>query len=269
MNPSFPKWLIPAFGLFLVIILFGSRLFVKIESGEAGVQYDLVAGLKVDLVYDQGLKIIAPWNRMFVYSTRIQEDRSVMEVLSANGLTIRAELSYRYRPIEDKIGYLHNEVGENYHERIVIPEIRSATREVIGKYLPEELYSSKRDSIQTEIFNLAAERIQEKYIELDAVLIRDVGLPDKLKQAIERKLEQEQVALEYEFRLTRAEKEAERQRIEAEGKAAANRILSQSLTDKVLRDKGIEATLRLAESPNAKVVVVGGDDGLPLILGSN
>ncbi|MDB4177588.1 prohibitin family protein, partial [Schleiferiaceae bacterium] len=220
-------------------------------------------------VYDQGLKIIAPWNRMFVYSTRIQEDRSVMEVLSANGLTIRAELSYRYRPIQEKIGYLHNEVGENYHERIIIPEIRSATREIIGKYLPEELYSSKRDSIQTEIFVLAAERIKGKYIELDAVLIRDVGLPDKLKQAIERKLEQEQVSLEYEFRLTRAQKEAERQRIEAEGKAVANRLLSQSLTDKILRDKGIDATLKLAESPNSKVIVVGGSDGLPLILGNN
>jgi len=229
----------------------------------------LVAGLKVDRVYDQGLKIIAPWNRMFVYSTRIQEDRSVMEVLSANGLTIRAELSYRYRPIQEKIGYLHNEVGENYHERIIIPEIRSATREIIGKYLPEELYSSKRDSIQTEIFLLAAERIKGKYIELDAVLIRDVGLPDKLKQAIERKLEQEQVSLEYEFRLTRAQKEAERQRIEAEGKAVANRLLSQSLTDKILRDKGIDATLKLAESPNSKVIVVGGSDGLPLILGNN
>lgn len=269
MNNSFPKWLIPAFAAFLLILVFSSRLFVKIESGEAGVQYDLVKGLKVDRVYDQGLKIIAPWNRMFVYSTRIQEDRSVMEVLSANGLTIRAELSYRYRPIQEKIGYLHNEVGENYHERIIIPEIRSATREIIGKYLPEELYSSKRDSIQTEIFVLAAERIKGKYIELDAVLIRDVGLPDKLKQAIERKLEQEQVSLEYEFRLTRAQKEAERQRIEAEGKAVANRLLSQSLTDKILRDKGIDATLKLAESPNSKVIVVGGSDGLPLILGNN
>lgn len=269
MNNSFPKWLIPAFVAFLLILAFSSRLFVKIESGEAGVQYDLVKGLKVDRIYDQGLKIIAPWNRMFIYSTRIQEDRSVMEVLSANGLTIRAELSYRYRPIEQSIGYLHNEVGENYHDRIVIPEIRSATREVIGKYLPEELYSSKRDSIQLEIFNLAASRIKEKYIELDAILIRDVGLPDKLKQAIERKLEQEQVSLEYEFRLTRAQKEAERQRIEAEGKAVANRLLSQSLTDKVLQDKGIDATLKLAESPNSKVIVIGGSDGLPLILGNN
>ena len=164
---------------------------------------------------------------------------------------------------------MHNEVGENYHERIIIPEIRSATREIIGKYLPEELYSSKRDSIQTEIFVLAAERIKGKYIELDAVLIRDVGLPDKLKQAIERKLEQEQVSLEYEFRLTRAQKEAERQRIEAEGKAVANRLLAASLTPNILRDKGIEATLLLAESPNTKIIVVGGgEDGLPLILGN-
>ena len=102
-------------------------------------QYDLFTGLKEDRVYGQGLKIIAPWNKMFIYSTRIQEDCSVMEVLSANGLTIRTELSYRYRPMQENIGYLHNNVGENYHERIVIPEIRLATREVIGKYLPEEL----------------------------------------------------------------------------------------------------------------------------------
>jgi len=269
MNPSLPKWLIPAFAILLIGVLFSSRLFVKIDAGEAGVQYDLFSGLNVEKIYDQGLKVIAPWNKMYKYSIRVQEDRSMMEVLSANGLTIRAELSYRYRPIREKIGHLHNEVGENYHERIVIPEIRSATREVIGKYLPEELYSSKRDSIQTEIFDLASERIRAKYIELDAVLIRDVGLPEKLKQAIERKLEQEQVALEYEFRLTRAEKEAERQRIEAEGKAAANRILSESLTDKVLKDKGIEATLKLSESSNSKVIVVGGEGGLPLILGNN
>lgn len=270
MNASFPKWLIPAFAAFLFLAVFSSRLFVKIDAGEAGVMYDLFAGLKEDKVYDQGLKIIAPWNRMFVYSTRIQEDRSVMEVLSANGLTIRTELSYRYRPIEEKIGYLHNNVGENYHERIVIPEIRSATREVIGKYLPEELYSSKRDSIQTEIFDLAANRIKEKNIELDAVLIRDVGLPEKLKQAIERKLEQEQSSLEYEFRISRAEQEAKRQRIEAQGKANANKILSASLTEKVLQDKGIEATLKLSESPNTKVIVVGGGkSGLPLILGNN
>ena len=110
----------------------------------------------------------------------------------------------------------------------------------------------------------------DQYIVLDEVLVRDVTLPPTIKDAIERKLRQEQESLEYEFRLEKADKEAQRQRIEAQGKADANRILSASLTDKILQDKGIEATLMLAQSPNAKVVVIGsGDDGLPIILGNN
>ena len=103
---------------------------------------------------------------------------------------------------------------------------------------------------------------------MNEVLVRDVTLPPTIKEAIERKLGQEQESLEYEFRLTKAEKEAERQRIEAQGKADANRILSQSLTDKILQDKGIDATLKLTQSENSKVVIVGGgDSGLPIILG--
>jgi regulator of protease activity HflC (stomatin/prohibitin superfamily) len=101
-------------------------------------------------------------------------------------------------------------------------------------------------------------------------LVRDVTLPPTIKQAIERKLKQEQESLEYEFRLVTAEKEAQKVRIEAQGKADANKILSASLTDKILQDKGIDATLRLSESPNSKVVIVGSSkDGLPLILGNN
>ena len=109
-----------------------------------------------------------------------------------------------------------------------------------------------------------------QYIQLNEILVRDVTLPPSIKEAIERKLKQEQESLEYEFRLVTAAKEAEKQRIEARGKADANRILAASLTPNILRDKGIEATLKLAESSNSKVVVVGsGDDGLPLILGNN
>ena len=106
---------------------------------------------------------------------------------------------------------------------------------------------------------------------LDAVLIREVSLPDKLKAAIEQKLEEEQLALQFEFKLDRERKEAERKIIEAQAKADANKILNASLTDKILQDKGIEATLELANSPNSKVIVVGGSDGggLPLILGNN
>ena len=112
--------------------------------------------------------------------------------------------------------------------------------------------------------------VDDQYIQLNEILVRDVTLPPSIKEAIERKLKQEQESLEYEFRLVTAAKEAEKQRIEAQGKADANRILAASLTPNILRDKGIEATLKLAESGNSKVVVVGsGKDGLPLILGNN
>ena len=268
MSDKLPRIAVIAFISFIMIIFFRARLFVKIQPGERGVMYNLFSELKVDDVYDQGLKMIAPWNKMFIYNVRIQEDKSIMEVLSKNGLTIRAELSYRYRPVQDEIGYLHNEIGQGYLESILIPEIRSATREVIGKYLPEELYSTKREAIQEEIFALTAARIMEKHLILDAVLIREVVLPTKLQESIERKLQEEQMSLEYEFRLQQATKEAERQRIEAEGKANANNILSASLTDKILKEKGIQATLELAKSQNSKVVVIGGADGMPIILGN-
>ena len=101
------------------------------------------------------------------------------------------------------------------------------------------------------------------------MLVRDVTLPSNIKSAIERKLTQEQEALEYVFRLEKARQEAEKLIIDAEGKANANRILNSSLTSNILRDKGIEATLKLSESPNSKIVIVGsGEDGLPLILGN-
>jgi regulator of protease activity HflC (stomatin/prohibitin superfamily) len=124
--------------------------------------------------------------------------------------------------------------------------------------------------IQEEI-NIETKKILDKqYVQLNEVLVRDIMLPPTIKAAIENKLKQEQESLEYEFKLEKARKEAERQRIDAEGKAKANEILSASLTDKILKEKGIEATLELAKSPNAKVVVVGsGKDGLPIILGNN
>jgi len=175
-----------------------------------------------------------------------------------------------YQPQADKLGLLHQTKGENYLDIVIIPEIRAVARSVVGRYTPEQLYSTKRDAIQNEIFEETSKKVTPQYIQLNSVLVRDVTLPPTIKQAIERKLKQEQESLEYEFRLVTAAKEAEKVRIEAQGKADANRILSASLTDKILQDKGIDATLQLAESPNSKVVVVGSaKDGLPLILGNN
>lgn len=201
---------------------------------------------------------------------RQQEVFEKMDVLSSNGLDIKLDASAWFQPKYEELGKLHKEKSEQYKERILLPAIRSAARSVVGRYTPEQLYSSKRDAIQVEIFEETKKIVDNQYIQLNSILIRDVTLPPTIKEAIERKLKQEQEALEYEFRLEKASKEAERQRIEAQGKADANKILSASLTDKILKDKGIEATLELAKSGNSKVVVVGsGNDGLPLILGNN
>ena len=174
-----------------------------------------------------------------------------------------------YQPKLSEIGLLHQTKGENYVNIVLIPQIRAVARSVVGRYTPEQLYSTKRDAIQNEIFEETVKNVESQHIQVNAVLVRDVTLPVAIKEAIERKLRQEQEALEYEFRLDKAKQEAERQRIDAEGKAAANRILSASLTDKILREKGIEATMKLSESPNSKVIVVGsGESGLPIILGN-
>ncbi|MBK9254663.1 MAG: prohibitin family protein [Saprospiraceae bacterium] len=265
------KYGVYAFIAFILFSVLSSTTFLTIEPGRAGILFKRFSGgIDKTSIYQPGFHVIAPWNKMFIYETRILEGVEKMEVLSKNGLTIVVELSYRFMPQLERLGYLHETVGPEYAQRIIIPEIRSATREVIGKYLPEELYSTKRESIQTEIFDRTSESIGKKDLILDAILIREVALPAKLKEAIEQKLGEEQMAFQYEFKLDRERKEAERKIIEAQAKAESNRILNASLTDKILRDKGIEATLTLANSPNSKIVIIGeSKGGLPLILGGD
>ena len=155
-------------------------------------------------------------------------------------------------------------------EKVIQPAMRAVAREVIAKYLPEEFNTTKREEIQLEIETRLTEKLSNNYIQLNDVLIRNIELPLTLEQAIERKLQQEQESLEYEFRIEKASKEADRQRIEAEGIRDFQNIVSQSISDDLLQWKGIEATTVLANSNNAKVVVIGsGESGLPLILGGN
>lgn len=255
-------------GLFLFIILTNTT-FLTIDPGQKGVLFKRFSGgLDKEVIYGQGFHVVMPWNKMYIYDVRINEAFENMEVLSSNGLNIKVELSFRFKPVSEKIGHLHDDIGPDYLERIIRPEIRSATREIIGKYLPEELYSSKREAIQVEIYERTASAMSDKNLYLDAVLIRQVELPQTLKDAIERKLKEEQASLEYDFRLDKERKEAERKIIEAQAKSESNRILTASLSDKILRDKGIDATLELANSPNSKIIIIGsGDEGLPLILG--
>ncbi|MBD0831955.1 prohibitin family protein [Aestuariibaculum sediminum] len=266
-----PKIALPIVFVVIVIIIILSKSTVTIGSGEAGVLYKTFGGGVVtdEPPLNEGFHIVAPWNKVFLYEVRQQEKLEKMNVLSSNGLDIKLEASVWFQPKYDQLGKLHQEKSEQYIDRVLLPAIRSAARSVVGRYTPEQLYSSKRDAIQQEIFEETQKIVDGQYIQLNEVLVRDVTLPPTIKDAIERKLKQEQESLEYEFRLVTAQKEAEKVIIEAQGKADANRILSASLTDKILQDKGIEATVKLSESPNSKVIVIGsGDSGMPIILGN-
>lgn len=267
-----PKIGLPILILGIVLVIAIAKSTVTIDSGEAGVLYQTFGGGVVidEPPMGEGFHFVAPWNKVFIYEVRQQSLDEKMEVLSSNGLEIEVDASVWFQPDYSALGALHREKGEEYIQRVLQPAVRSAARAVVGRYNPEQLYASKREAIQKEIFDETQLLLEDQYVQINEVLVRDVSLPATIKEAIERKLRQEQESLEYEFRLTKAQQEAERQRIDAEGKARANEILAASLTDKVLQEKGIQATLELAKSPNAKTVVIGqGQSGLPLILGNN
>ncbi len=266
-----PKVALPIIIVVIILFVLLAKSAVTIGSGEAGVLFKTFGeGVVTDEPpMGEGFHIVAPWNKVYIYEVRQQELFEKMKVLSSNGLEIQIDASAWYEPVYSDLGNLHQSLGQNYLQRVIMPSIRSAARSVVGRYTPEQLYSSKRDAIQDEIFEETKKILEKQYVQLNEVLVRDVTLPNTIKDAIERKLRQEQESLEYEFRLVTAAKEAEKQRIEAQGKADANKILSASLTDKILQDKGIEATMKLSESPNSKVIVIGsGDSGLPIILGN-
>ena len=268
-NQGLPKAMVMGVVGLIFVVMFGSSMFVTINPGQKGVLFKTLGnGLDKDYVYGQGLHVIAPWNDMIVYDVKETETFEKMEVLSKNGLSIKIDLSILHHPVQDKIGYLHDNIGKNYLEKIIKPAVRSVTREVIGNYLPEELYSTKRTEIEQEIYDQTNVIVVDKYINLPAIYIRDVTLPQTLKTAIEQKLKQEQESLEYEFKIDKARKEAERKEIEANGIAKFQKIVNQTITPQLLKWKGVEATQEIAKSSNAKVIVIGNGDGdLPIILG--
>ncbi|WP_423127335.1 prohibitin family protein [Gaoshiqia sp. Z1-71] len=271
MNSLKKSYLIIAAVVFVVLIIFGSNMFVTIQPGERAIVFrPFSSGLDKEHIYIPGFHIVAPWNEMIVYDVKEQQREETMDVLDKNGLSLNVDVSVRFNPMYNQIGYLHEIFGKRFIEQLIIPEVRSSVRQVAGRYTAEEIYSTKRSEVESSIINETKEILEANNIDMRALLIRSINLPDQIRIAIENKLKQEQEALAYQFRLTRETSEAERKRIEAEGIAAFNRIINSSLTDNILKQRGIEATLDLAQSPNAKVVVVGsGKDGLPLILGNN
>jgi regulator of protease activity HflC (stomatin/prohibitin superfamily) len=255
----------------ILLLIFSSRMFFILQPGERGVVFKSISGtFERDQIVGTGLKIIAPWNRLFKYDVKEQKSEETMDVLDKNGLSINLDVTVRFNPIYDKIGYLHEVFGVNYVNRLVVPEVRSTVRQVTGRFTAEEIYSTRRSEVEQTIIEETGKVLQANNIDMKALLIRSINLPPDIKKAIESKLQREQEALAMTYINERERLEADRKKIEAEGIANYNRIISASLTTMILRQKGIDATLKLAESANAKVVVIGsGDEGLPLILGGN
>ena len=256
----------------VVLLIFLLNTFVTIGPGQAGVIFRPFGG-GVDTKsppLSEGIHMVAPWNKVYIYNIRQQQMFETMKVLSQDGLDIKLDASIWFQPVAKDIAKLHKYRGREYVDDVLKPAVRSATRSVVGRYTPEQIYSSKREAIQQEIFDETRKILANQYIQLNKILVRDVTLPTTIKTAIERKLKQQQEALEYEFKLQKEKKEAERKRIEAQGIRDFQHIVTEGISDKLLRWKGIEATLKLAESPNSKVIVVGsGKDGLPIILNSD
>lgn len=275
------------FALALLVLMFiiaalAPNIFITIPSGKAGVLWlRFFGGTSLGgPALDEGLHIIFPWDRIFIYDMRLQEHDQSYEVIGHDGLQFSVDISFRWRLNRNTLPYLHKDIGPNYLEALLIPEIGSVVRERVSRYETEDLFATRRAQIQREIrdaivspevYNRIGASLDSREIDssvvLFDVLFRDIQLPERLRAAIERKLEQAQISQEYTFRIAREHLEAERKRIEAQGIQAFQQTVQTGISDNYLKWRGIEATLQLAASQNAKVVVIGNSpQGLPLIL---
>lgn len=267
IEANFPGCVVGVLLFLFGVAYFWSSIFITIHSGELGILYRRFSGgTIVDKVYGEGLTIIAPWNIMTVYNVRYQTIPHNLEVLTGKGLKITVNLSIRYRPETEVLGVLHQVVGPDYLIKIVIPEVEATLRTVLGQYDAAEIYTTKKGIVQ-QVVNEALERVSQRFVKIDNVMITGVELPPKIKEAIETKLEGQQMSEAYEFKLELEKKEADRKRLEAAGIRDYNNMIETSLSEKVLKWKGVEATKDLSKSTNSKVVIIGsGKDGLPVIL---
>lgn len=260
----------------LAVMLLAPNIFINVPAGHVGVLWlRFFGGTVTEWNYSEGMHIILPWDELPIYDTRLQNTARMYDTISSNGLAMQVEIAVRYRLDPDSAGLMHKLVGPDYAEILVYPEIGSHTRELISRYTPEQLYTETRAFIQSQILermvtqlgsSLVNQNVRGKMLHIEDVLIRSIRLPQRVAEAIESKAEQQQMMLEYEFRLAREEKERDRKRIEAEGVRDFQAIVARTITNEYLRLRGIEATSALAASNNSKIIIIGGKDGLPVIL---
>jgi regulator of protease activity HflC (stomatin/prohibitin superfamily) len=251
-------------------------VLVNVPAGHVGVLWKRFGGGTVlDRVYNEGTHLILPLNIMAIYDTRLQTLNQTFNVISRDGLEISIDVALRYRVVPNLANLLHKEIGPDYVNTVLVPDIYSQLSTELSQNDPSDIYSTKRIEVQQRIYAALASSTsvatgqagdEAQFIQIDDVLLRAVRLPPALRDAVVRKNQEQQTAEEYRYRLQAEELEAQRKRVEAEGIRDFQKIINQNMTREYLTMRGIDATLKLAESNNAKVIVVGkGDSGLSLI----
>jgi prohibitin 2 len=271
----------------LVSVVLFPHVVKTVPSGHVGVLWKRFAGgtvLNPRELKDEGLHFILPWDELFLYDLRVQSVTDTYNAISSDGVSLGATMNIRFRLKHDSIPALHQVIGPDYI-KLLGPGIASQMREVIAQYTAEQVYSTARQEIQEKIRERTVERMGDKMMEgesqaasysvamRDTIILYDtllygIELPAAVALAINRKTEQYYISEEYKFRVEREKRESERKKIEAEGIREFQTIVSQGISPSYLRWRGIEATLQLSQSTNSKVVIIGGKDGLPIILGN-
>ncbi|MBK1837432.1 prohibitin family protein [Azospirillum sp. YIM B02556] len=271
----------------LIFLYFAPSIVVFIPAGHGGVLWKRFhEGTQMGPALAEGVHVIFPWDKIEVYDLRLQEDTRSYSAIANDGLNVSIEITVRYRPYAEMLAALHKNVGPRYLEVLLVPEVGSVSREIVSRFKADELYAHRRLRVQTETYEQVADRVmyaqligaenvpkpdgrtKTGYLLIQDILIRNVALPDAIMASIERKIQQDQAAQEYQFRLQRELFESQRKQLEGQGIRAFQETVQANLTENYLRWRGIEATLELAHSPNAKIVVIGNaaSGGLPLIL---
>ncbi|WP_320815155.1 prohibitin family protein [Flavobacterium sp.] len=270
-NPSFFKLVNPLKYIGILIVLLGviSSLFVQVSAGNVGVKS--LFGEVQPTILESGLHIVNPL--MDVTSFDIQTQNYTMSalneegaktgddairVLSADGLEVVIDLTVLYRVLPTDAPIIYKKLGVNYSDKIVRPVTRTRIRDNAVFYDAVALYSSKREEFQTRIYTSIEKDFKSRGLILEQLLIRNINLPNSVKTTIESKINAEQEAQKMTFVLQKEKQEAERKRVEAQGIADYQRIISSGLTDKQLQYESIQAQLELAKSQNSKVIIMGG-----------
>jgi regulator of protease activity HflC (stomatin/prohibitin superfamily) len=249
-----------------ILVLYDSMV-ITVPSGHVGVYYDwLLGGTDLRYIHGEGAHLIPPWNKMFLYDCRAQKADYDVTVLVAGGLKVVVHSSIIWRVFPDSAAQLHVSAGPDYQNILIAPAMTAAIRSAAG--LQPDLYSEAFNAytFEEDVLTYVQQSLNNGAFDFQAVLFREVELPERMLAAINEKFAAEQGVLEQRYNVQRAHENFKQRYIDAEGIRIAARIMNEGLTENYLRYEGIDATRRLAESPNAKLVIVGDKDGLPLIL---